>query len=80
MEENKKTIRFNVIAGDKEALEKAIREINSSSQADYELIKHESHEVGIATIEVSENNIKPEFLFLMGVRYMHLCKKIDIKF
>jgi hypothetical protein len=80
IKDNKNTITFKVIADDKYALEKAINYVNFQSNSDYKLTKHVSHEVGIGTIEVSQENINPEFLFMMGVRYSILCKKLDIKF
>lgn len=82
MESNKdvKKIQFTVAADDKEALEKAIRDINLQSKSDYELICHELHEVGLGTIEVSEDKIIPEFLFMMGYKYRIFSKKIRLNF
>lgn len=68
MMESKK-IKFTVPVDSREALEKAIDYVNLQSNADYELVHYEEHEVGLATIEVSEDKIKPEFMFMMGNRY-----------
>jgi hypothetical protein len=75
-----KIIRFNVIAGDKLTLKKVIDEINFQTKSDYKLVEYISNEVGIGTIEVSDSKLDPAFLFMMGARYMQLCKKIDLNF
>lgn len=67
MESNK--IKFTVAADDKDALEKAIREINLQSNSDYKLVLHELDEVGLGVIEVSKDKIDPAFLFKMGFKY-----------
>ena len=78
MESNK--VEFTVLADDKEALEKAIKDVNLQSKSDYELVSYESGEVGLCRISVSFNNVKPEFLFLMGKRYEILRKKTKLNF
>ncbi|HRD82846.1 MAG TPA: hypothetical protein PLL53_18930 [Saprospiraceae bacterium] len=78
MESNK--IQFTVAADDQAALERAISYVNLQSESDFSLIKYEMHEVGLGTIEVSADKIKPEFLFLMGHRYKTLCKTTTLNF
>ena len=73
-------IRFVVAADDKVALERAISYVNLQSCSDYELVHFESHEVGLGTLEVSKDKVDLEFMFMMGVRYRILCKKIDLDF
>lgn len=67
-------IKFTVAAANKDALERAIYYVNLQSGADYTLIHHELHEVGLGTLEVTEAKIKPEFLFMMGTRYRIYCE------
>ena len=64
-----KKIKFTVPVDSREALEKAIDYVNLQSNADYELVHYEDHEGGLATIEVREDKIKPEVMFMMGNRY-----------
>jgi len=76
---NKKT-KFTVPVDSRDALEKAINYVNLQSSADYEIVLYEEHEVGLATIEVSEDKIKPEFMFMMGNRYSIYCSPRKLKF
>jgi hypothetical protein len=78
MELNK--VEFTVLADDKEAIEIAIKDVNLQSKSDYELVSYKSGEVGLCKISVSSENIKPEFLFMMGKRYEILRKKIPLNF
>lgn len=78
MESNK--IEFTVIADDKNALIIALNEINLQSGSNYVLIKFVRHEVGLATISVDTDKIKPEFLFLMGRRYEIFREKPKLNF
>ena len=75
-----KKIKFTVQVDSREALERAIYYVNLQSSADYELIHYEEHEVGLATIEVSEDKIKLEFLFMMGHRYSIYFKPKKLNF
>lgn len=77
---NSNKVQFTVTADDKKALERAINYVNLQSGSDYELINHESHEVGLGTIQVSRDKIQPEFLFMMGLRYHTICKPLKINF
>ncbi len=73
-------IEFVIFADDKEAVESAIKDVNLQSKSDYEIVSYESGEVGLCTISVSQINIKPEFLFMMGKRYEILRKKTKLNF
>lgn len=75
-----KKIKFTVPVDSREALEKAIDYVNLQSNADYEIVYYEEHEVGLATIEVSEDKIKPEFMFMMGNRYSIYYKPKKLNF
>ena len=67
MDKNK--ITFIVSADDKEALEKAIKDINVRSHADYKLSEFKVGKENNCKITVSKDKIIPEHLFMMGKKY-----------
>ena len=71
--------RFTVAVGQRRALEGAIHDVNLQSGSDYAIVDYVEDEADVATLEVTTALMRPEFLFMMGCRYIHLCKPLDIK-
>ncbi len=68
MELSKKpTVSFNLMADQKEELEKAILWVNASSGSDFSLVDFKVDGMGLATISVS--NYELPWLFLLGTYY-----------
>ena len=66
--------RFTVAIDERQPLERAIRSINLHSGSDYAIVDYVEDEADVATLEVTTALMRPEFLFMMGWRYLQLAR------
>ena len=71
--------RFTVAVGQRRALEGAIHDVNLQSGSDYAIVEYIEDEAHVATLEVTTALMRPEFLFMMGCRYLQLVKPLKLK-